>query len=392
MYRILVTGMLSGPNGIATSMLNLYRHMDRDRVQLDFLFRRIDRTKDPVFTHKAEIESLGGRIFWASYTTSSYPASARRHLRELFDEHPEIRGVHMCALSMNDVYPAHLAVRRDLPVRIIHCHTGRARDQKEAIAPAFLANQKRTANGNYDRWACSDLSGEYMYGDPPYRIVPNAVDTERFSWNPLYRTAVRKSLDIGEDDPVLGFVGNMYYIKNPRFALRVFREFRKLRPNAKLLLVGTGKDLKDTLDYARKLHVISSVRSTGMQQESQLFYSAMDCMLMPSLSEGLPNAAVEAQACGLPLLISDTVSPMTAITPLVRFLSLKQAPRIWAGEALRATKETRRRSYNKEIRTAGYDIRDTARELTEYYCAKIEGRPYRGSLFLIEKTGGNYYN
>lgn len=374
MKHILVTGMLAHANGIATSMLNLYRHMDRERIQMDFLLRSAYKDLDAENNHRTEIERLGGRVFFAEYDEKSFPESGRRNIRRIIDNHPDIVGIHMCAVYLDDIYPIQLAVKRDLPVRVLHCHTGipRGRIIKRAESNETAEN---IISGNLcDRWACSDLSGQYFYGDRSFYVLPNAVDTKRFDWNPVYRSSVRKGLGITEQTRVLGYLGGIYANKNPKYILQIFRCFKDIHPDSVLLMVGAGNVATETMEYAERLNLTASVIFTGEQKYPELFYQAMDCLLMPSYREGMPNVAIEAQVSGLPCLFSDTITEMVRLTPQIRFMSIAEAPSVWAEEAERLINVSKRRSFAGEIRKHGFDIRDTARLLTDYYCEKIEER------------------
>lgn len=371
--HILVTGMPPYENGIATSMLNLHRHLDRDRYQMDFLLQSKYKDLDAVDTHQQEIEELGGRVFWSDYSKTVFPRDSRDEIRKILDEHPEIAGVHMCALGLNDIFPVVHAKETGLPIRVIHCHTGIARSSDFKPSETMLANRKMISGEAFVRLACSDLSGKYLYGDAPYTVFPNAVDTGRFRYHPVYRTGLRRSLGIDEHAPVLGMVGEVSDVKNPFYTLNVFREFKKVQKDAVLIIAGSGVMLHEAMEHAQTLGVAASVHFVGIQHQIEMFYNAMDILLMPSRHEGLPNVLVEAQAAGLPVIASDEISGMAALTPLLSFGSIAEDPEEWAKEAESIfTRKGQRRSYSAELKAQGYDIRDSALLLMDIYDAMIQ--------------------
>ncbi len=373
MHRILIIGFLPGTNGISTSVMNLYRALDRCRFQFDFLIAKGDRKRFKKH-NETEIRSLGGNVYYLNYSHRGFPSYSRRKLRELLCSIPDLAGVHVHDLSLL-TYPLYLAGRLHLPVRVIHCHT--AASKSETAVPtknrSVLARLRLIAGDSFDRLACSDLAGIYDYQGLPFRVFPNAVDIDRFSFRPLYRALIRKKLGIEDDAVVFGFVGNVYEVKNPFFAVKVFAQYRKTRKNSHMLLCGNGKLIKEVLQYTEKQGLSNCCHILGSQSEIELFYSAMDLLLCPSKSEGLPNVLVEAQASGLPCLISDEITDQARITDLVHTASIKKGPQAWAvrsEEILR--KQGPRKTPVSALQRAGYDIRQSAALLMDLYQRRID--------------------
>ena len=384
MYRVLSVGILRGLNGLNTSMMNLYRNMDRDLVQWDFLI--MNKFRDEESQLETEIRDLGGRIHYLTYDNLGIPKGSRKKFRELLSSDPEIMGVHVHALSLN-VWPLWAAGQLDLPVRVIHGHSGPSRSSLASKGPVMNASVRarlRMIEGDdYDRWACSDLVGANLYRGLPFEVFPNAVDTKRFAFNPVYRQVVRSQLDIGEDTVVIGFVGTLYPIKNLLFALQVFKCYHRRNPNSRMLILG-GRVVEETeyldkcMAYPKENGMEDAVRFLGVQPSIDVFYSAFDAMLCPSRHEGFPNVLVEAQAAGVPCLVSDEITETVRLTDLVTMLPLEQPgedkpEQVWAEKLEQILPENpERRSYGKEIKSAGYDIRDAGRRPTEHYLNRIE--------------------
>lgn len=309
-----------GPNGIYTSVMNLYRNMDRQKIQWDFVLYK-DNSKDEEtkkFREKyiKEIESLGGRIFYLNYEKTSIPRHSRKLLRNILSD-PDIMGVHMHDVGRN-TYPLYLAKEMDKPVRVIQFHSGRGKsDTQDAIDSATRSDRAKVrliAGDGYDRFACSDISGEVAFLGQPFEVFPNAVDTYKFSYNQVYRDIIRSQLNIPHDAVVFGFVAVLYYVKNPKFAIRVFEQYRKsYNKNAYMIIVGDGEMRVELQEYIKNKHLKKHIIMLGIQKQSEIFYSAFDMLLCPSLWEGLPNNMVEAQCNGCQCLASDEISEMVRI-------------------------------------------------------------------------------
>ena len=244
MHRILVIGMMHGVNGIATSVMNLYRNLDTSRYQWDFLLRNEYKKKR---CYQQEIEERGGRVYYMHHTLQDIPRSSRRAFRELLLSIPDLQGVHVHDLGHN-TYPLYCAKQLGLPIRATQYHSARSRTETLALTDKrpFDGKLRLIAGPGFDRLACSDFAGRFAYGHLPFEIIPNGVDAERFSFNPLYRMLLRRQMGIDEKAPVMGFLGTVYRIKNPLFALRVFRAFKNLRPDAQMVFVGGGEMLQET--------------------------------------------------------------------------------------------------------------------------------------------------
>ena len=381
MYRIVVLGMLSGRNGVSTSMMNLYRNLDKEQFQWDFVvfskYKKIgNETSSGTFAK--EIRSLGGRIHFLSYNTADIPKSSRKKLKEILLSDRDIVGVHVHDIGRN-VYPLYLADQLNLPIKVIQFHSGCPKSEAESylnnIDRKTRARLNMIAGDQFDRLACSDLSGISAYRYLPYEIMPNGVDTRRFSYNEVYRQLLRQQLGIDENTVVFGMLGTVYYIKNPIFALKVFKEYQKINKNSFFAIVGGGfPEIFDEINkFATRNGLRKKIRALGQQLQADMFYSAFDIFMCPSLKEGFPNTLCEAQAAGLPCLVSDEITQSVAITPLVEFGSLHDSPKVWAeriDEMIRKSKP--RKSYNNEIKKAGYDIVDVAKKLGDLYLKRIE--------------------
>jgi glycosyltransferase involved in cell wall biosynthesis len=185
-------------------------------------------------------------------------------------------------------------------------------------------------------------------------LLHNGLALEEYSYRAEARAEIRKALEIGANQTVIGHVGRFNTQKNHLFLLQVFRQVLEQEPNAILLLVGDG-ELRESVDESvRQYGLGAHVRMTGVRQDIPALLSAMDVFALPSLYEGMPNVIIEAQASGLPCVLSDRVTREADLTGLVEFLPLNQ-PRKWA-EALLQCAHTPRMDVTHRLKEHRYDI------------------------------------
>ena len=200
----------------------------------------------------------------------------------------------------------------------------------------------------------------------------NAIDAQQYAYCPQARRRMRQALGIAEDQLVIGHVGRFDPQKNHKFIIDIFRAVREQTPKAILLLVGNdsgvgGKEIHRKVD---QLGLTPWVRFLGVRSDVGDVMQAMDVFLFPSLFEGLSVASVEAQAAGLPVLISDGVPIECKKTDLVQVLPLSKSPEAWAKTVLKIAQTPRRNTY-EEIKAAGFDIVENAKWLQEFYLQAV---------------------
>ena len=353
MERILQVVTYMGRGGIETMLMNHYRRIDRSKVQFDFLVHRDFRAD-----FDDEIEALGGRIF---RIPPMNPASAsyRKALSDFFRKH-SYRVVHCHLNYMSGVVLA-AAKKAGVPVRIAHAHTASmnpgwkqyARQLCKYLIPSTATHLL----------ACSTNAGKSVFGKHPFSLMPNAIDTERFRFSEAVRQKMRKELDLGGCFTVM-HVGRLTYPKNHEFLLDAFACLLEKAPKAKLVLVGDG-ELREAVEQKAGQLPAGSVLLLGTRNDIPQLLQAADVFAFPSHFEGLPVTMIEAQAAGLPCVMSNTVTDECIVTDLVTALPIDD-PKAWAEEILKK-RETPRTDRLAEIQAEGYDIHTAAEKLTRFY-------------------------
>ena len=358
MIRVLQMIASLDVGGSQTLMMNIYRNIDREKIQFDFV---IDRPDETYFAE--EIRALGGRVHTMPAFRGYNAGEIRRDWNNFFYTHPEYRVLHSHVRSYASLY---LPVAKQHGLKtIIHSHNSTNGTGVSAAVKSVLQLPLR-----YEAdilMACSTEAGEWLYGKRACRsdrfvFLPNGVDTRRFAPDPAARARIRRELGVG-DAWVIGNVGRFYEQKNHRFLLEIFRQVQRRDPEAILLLVGVGPLQREIAQYAVELGVADKVLMTGNRDDIPAILQAMDVFAMPSLFEGLPVTLIEAQAAGLPCVITDNITRDLDATPLLRRLPLGDAD-AWAQALL----ERRERLDGREaVARAGFDIRASAQKLAALY-------------------------
>jgi len=209
-----------------------------------------------------------------------------------------------------------------------------------------------------------------MFRGAPYRVLNNAIDANNYAFDLGQRRQIRESLGIPEGTFVVGHVGRFHPQKNHTFLLDVFRELQK-KTNAVLLLVGNGDLRSDMEKKAAELHIADRVIFTGVRNDVPYLMQAMDCFVFPSLYEGLPVTMIEAQASGLPCVVSNAVPMECDVTGLVTYVSLKEETSVWA-ECVMKQASVPRCDKVEQIICEGYDIAANSLWLQNYYLQQWE--------------------
>ncbi len=354
--------------GIETMLMNYYRHIDRERVQFDFL---CNKTKPGAYDE--EIIAMGGRIFHSpGLNPLKYPKYIK-YMKNLIKEHPEYKIIHAHNGAMG-AYALNSAKRAKVPVRIFHAHgTGITKDIKFLIK--FICKNLLKFNLTH-RWTCGNAAAKFFFGrrginNKDCLFVPNAIEIERFFFNPQKRDSIRKK-HLLEDKFVVGHVGRLTVEKNHIFLIDVFAEFLKIRKNAQLVLVGDGSIKEQLKQYAKEKKLEKSILFVGEVDNTSEWYNAFDLFVMPSLREGLPVVAIEAQTAGLNCIFSKNITNEVAVTDRAKFLELEKGAEFWAEEMAKYPCDYERIGVEEDIFSAGYDIRTEAKKLQEKYISLLE--------------------
>ncbi len=225
------------------------------------------------------------------------------------------------------------------------------------------------------QWACSIVAAKWMFGSNRLKkhgvkIIHNGINVRQYRYNEDIRLEYRKKFEI-TDKRVLGSIARFEEQKNHIFMLEVFRRYIDIYPNSVLVLVGDGSKRESIMKEIRDKGLDNAVLYLGVRNDIDKLLQMFDIFLLPSLYEGLPFVGIEAQASGLPILASDTVSQELMVTDLVSMMSLKSSINEWVIEIDKLYIKNKfirsQKHYEEILSKKGYDISESIKLLEEYY-------------------------
>lgn len=343
--------------GAETLIMNLYRNIDRTKVQFDFL-----TCKEGVFD--SEIIEMGGRIHRIPYVTNAGHFGYIKALDDFFHHHQEYKIVHSHMDKMSGLV-LRAAKKARVPNRIAHSHNTSSEGGLAAkIYKSYIGNFISSSATHF--LACSQSAAKWLFAEDHITIIKNGIDCCKFTYSEKVRADIRRDIDLASNDFVIGHVGRFFEQKNHAFIMDIFAQANRIKPNSKLVLVGEGPLRPVVEKKAQNLGITNNIRFLGGRGDVHRILQGLDVLLFPSLHEGLPVTLIEAQGAGLPCLISDVITKEVDMgAGLVQYQSLNDPVETWVRklvEMKRSPKETK-----GFIKRKGYDIQGTAIFLENYY-------------------------
>ncbi|MHC0456072.1 glycosyltransferase family 1 protein [Clostridium perfringens] len=362
MIRVLQVVNIMDRAGLETMLMNYYRNIDRNKIQFDFLTHRSEKG-----AYDDEIFKLGGKVYHAPRLYPKNYSKYFKFMQDFFSQHPEYKIVHSHIDTMS-TFPLYTAKKSDIPIRIAHSHSSKL-DIDIKLPIKFLSKLFIPYFAN-KYFACGKIAGEFLHKNRNFKIINNAIDLEKFKFDKKLRKLVRDKLNI-KDELVIGHVGRYCYVKNQSFLIDVFNEVLKINPNSRLILIGKGPDEEMLRSKVNNLGLNNKVQFLIDRSDVNELYQAMDIFVMPSLFEGVPVVSIEAQANGLPCIISDKVSNEVLLTNNVETIQLNANISEWA-KTICSVKKGRNQNCCKELTEKGYNIEFESIKLQEIYYDMLE--------------------
>lgn len=359
--RVLQVFAQMNRGGAETMIMNLYRNIDREKIQFDFIVHTNEKC-----AYDDEIVQLGGKIFRVPVYKGKNHLHYKKSWHMFFKEHPEYKIIHGHVRSTAAIYLK--IANKYNRITIAHSHSTSSGSGISAVVKNIMQYPIRNT-ADY-LFACSKSAGEWLYGKKAckkdnFYILNNAIDAKKFTFNQDVSNKVRKEFQL-EGKFVVGHVGRFNTPKNHSFLIDIFKVITDKNENSVLMLVGDGDMRKSIEKKVRDLELTDKVIFTGVRSDVPDLLQAINVFMFPSLYEGLGIAVIEAQAAGLPCIVANTVPKEVDITDLVRFLPLSKTSVEWANEILKYKSEIRYNTFN-EIRNANFDIEKNAKILLKSY-------------------------
>lgn len=363
--RILVIGMTPDCGGIENYILNTYDHLNKKKYQFDFL------VKEDLGEYFSErIHKNSGRI----YRVGTFKYDKKKVLNNLNSLYKNNK---YKKIYINLSYAATLlyvipALKYGVRQIFIHSHASDDIRKKVHIVTRFLFLKILSSKTDCYYLGCSKEACIWMYGKRRcekngFYIINNAIDFNKYKYNPDKRSNCRKEYNL-DDSFVVGHVGRFSQEKNHKFIIEAFSELHAINKNTKLLLVGDGALLKDIQNLVKELKLENDIIFTGVVEDTSYFYNAMDCFWLPSIYEGLPISAVEAQTNGLKCLLSNKITTSADILKNgnCKFLDIENKEE-FIKKTLNIKKDYSRLVDKKMIEDSGYDLDTEVKKLENLF-------------------------
>lgn len=364
--RVLHVVSSMGMGGIQTYLMSLYRAIDREKVQFDFL---IHIPTEGGF--EDEIQQMGGKIFYQPKLTGKNLIPYEKKFRIFLQKHPEYQIVHIHIRSA--VVACAWGAKTERRCVVAHSHSTTNGYGCAAVIKNIAQFPVRYL-GDYFM-GCSQIANEWMFGkrvanSDKCRVIYNGIDISRFRFSTEMRKQKRAELGIAENEQLIGNVGRLVEQKNQELLIRAFALAYEKNPSLRLAIAGDGPLAQHLHELAKELDREKEILFLGNRKDVPELLQAFDVFVMPSKNEGLGIAAVEAQAAGLPCVVSEAV-PEEALVVKQIVRCCGNSPEKWAA-AIREVKEGRFENGEKAVRDAGYDIHIVAKELSDFYLEKAK--------------------
>ena len=364
-YVLQVMDNIAVHSGVSSVVLNIYRNIDRKQIQFDFLVS--NRTAD---SYEKEILQYEGRIVYLGNPLSVKTLiSACKNSRRFFEENSErYTAVHLHSPTIAEM-TIRYGARYGIKNIIIHSHSSMFSNIliKKAINKILTARLDSFAT-HY--WYCSDEAGKFLFGDdfkskPNSQWIRNGIDVESKRFDERKRMEVRKKYGV-DDCKIACHISNFSAAKNTGFLADIIDQVTSRDSSWCFLFVGDGpwrKMLERQIDSAG---LSSYCIFTGISDQVSLFLNAADVLLLPSIKEGLPVVAIEAQACGLPCLLSNTITRQVDVYG-VQYLPLKHEEWIKALCGFHVSTDQERMAASVDFSDSKFNIQKEVRRIETLY-------------------------
>ncbi len=233
---------------------------------------------------------------------------------------------------------------------ITHCHSSQSK------FPLIRYIVKPFFNALVDvKIASSEYSAKWAYDGNRVQVIVNGINIQQYKFDKNVRKRVRKELNC-EDSLLIGHVGRFTEVKNHKKVVEIFSKIIKYNPKAKLLLIGEGELKRKIKKQVSSLNLDNHVIFLEETDQIVDYYQAMDLLLLPSLYEGLCLVSIEAQANGMPVVMSNKLTPETYATDNAYAIDLKESAENWAYKILNSIPIQRNENSVEQLYNKGFDI------------------------------------
>ena len=352
--------------GAETLIMNIYRNIDRDKVQFDFVVHGNEKCD-----YDDEIEKMGGIIYHApTYKIYNY-LEYKKWWKNFFKEHKEYVIMHGHIRSSAPIYLKEAKKHR--LYTIVHSHSADRRDFRGFLFHMLTYNIRKYADFFYgcSAEALKNAFGKKVLESSNSQVLKNGIDVKKYIFNQKKREDLRKKMGI-DDYFVIGHIGRFTYAKNHRFLIDVFEQILKKNKKSVLILVGRGELEGEIKKYIETKKLSNNIKFLGVREDVNDLLMSFDAFVFPSFFEGLSVVGIEAQATGIKCFVSEAFTDEGILSNNVYKLSLSNTPEEWANCILKEATNYERKDFSKIVNQKGFNIVETARQIEKFYLSKYD--------------------
>lgn len=372
--RVLQFPIANSKGGITQYILQNWRFIDKTRFQFDFA------TMSKTLDFADDLRAEGCKIYYISCYAEDNQDKFINEFKKIITE-GDYDIVHLHTKQWKSFIVEEIAKEAGVKKIIIHAHSSGidTLDDAKRKKQLELHNQilqRLTESMATDFWTCSWKASEFIFGDKiskdKIRMMRNAIDLAKYVYDIEIRKKYRKEFGLSDDEFLVGNVGRLVYQKNQEFLLKVFLEIKNTSYDSnkyKLLLVGSGERIEEYKKIVYDYGLSENVIFAGYRKDVPELLQTMDVFCLPSRFEGLPIGAIEAQAAGLPCVISDCIAAETIESDGV--VRLPFDVKAWKEAIFCMCKNFKRIDSAEKLKKAGYDINKQIKIIEEEYIRGI---------------------
>lgn len=357
--KILFISQYLNVAGTEAFMMNVLRKINKTRFHIDFLIFSEEESN-----YSNEVEKSGSIIYRLPNRRSGFKYYKQLNLF-FMEKSNEYQVFHFCGGNVSSIAPLYYAYKHNIPIRIVHSHSSSCEGFHNILLHYF--NRLFIPKFCTHLFACSSKAAKFFFGKRKAEIIKNGINVNSYIFNRQEREQFRNELGISTPTKVVGHIGRFEEVKNHSFIIDVFKKFNELNPDSALILVGIGSLFEDIRKKVEHWGLSNNVHFLGERTDIPKILSAMDCFLMPSIYEGLPFVLIEAQASGLPCVISNTINKDAKITPYLHYCELNSDVTKWVNTIENALSFENRENATQYIEKAGFNINETIKFLETTY-------------------------
>lgn len=350
--------------GAETLLMNIYRKIDRDKFEFHFITHSKNKSD-----YDDEIVKLGGKVIYLENPSIKYLKKFSENFRKIVNEYGPYDAIHTHMQLFNGIVLKE-ASKNGIRIKISHAHLNGDYAKSNFFRKIYVKYSKRLINKNSThKLSCSYESGQYLYNNGKFTLLKNAIDINQFKFDKK-SDYLNKELGLDNDDKLITHIGTFKEAKNHEFIIDVFKNVNYINKKYKLILVGSG-NLEDVIrSKVKSLNLEDDVYFLGIREDIPQILQSTDVFFMPSILEGLPVVLVEAQAAGVPCVISNNIPKECDMNlDLIKSLELSQQKEIWANVLIDSSniEKVDFNARSNQIINSGYDLNNNINILSMLY-------------------------